>query len=271
MIYITIITIILLLITFGLFTGVFIGILDYFSVKWAEKPIYIHFYPIKLDLPISKHQIIKNHFNFYNRLSPKQQQYFRHRVMKFIKKYQFIAKEELVLTDEMKIIIASTAVKLTFGMRKYLVDVFDKIIIYPKAYYSTVNEVWHKGEFNPRMKAIVFSWEDFMEGLQIENDNYNLGLHEFTHAVHFHGKKSDDISALLFVRKFNKIIHFIAQPEVQKRLEQTEYLRPYAFTNQFEFIAVLMEHFFETPDDLKRDFPELYEKVRKMINFHENL
>jgi Mlc titration factor MtfA (ptsG expression regulator) len=269
MIFLTIITIILFLITLGLFIGVFIGILDYFSVKLAEKPFYIHFYPVKLDLPIPKHQVLKNHFAFYNRLSPKQQQYFRHRIVKFIRKYKFISKEDLEITDEMKIIIAATAVKLTFGMRKYLVDVFDKIIVYPKAYFSTVNEVWHKGEFNPRMKAIVFSWEDFMEGIQNENDNYNLGLHEFTHAIHFHGKKSDDISALLFVRKFNKIIHFIAQPEMQKRLEKANYLRSYAYTNQFEFIAVLMEHFFETPDEFKRDFPELYDKVRKMINFQE--
>ncbi|MBN8566960.1 MAG: zinc-dependent peptidase [Flavobacteriales bacterium] len=269
MIFIAIITILLFLVVIALFIGVVIGILDYFSVKLVEKPIYIHFYPVKLDLPISKHQVIKNHFAFYNRLAPKQQHYFRHRVVKFMKHYQFIAKEDLVLTEDMKIILASTAVKLTFGMRKYLLDVFDKIIIYPTPYYSTVNDAWHKGEFNPRMRAIVFSWEDFMEGINVDNDNYNLGLHEFTHAIHFHSKRSDDISALLFSEKFNRIIAFISQPHVQKRLEDASYLRPYAYTNQFEFMAVLMEHFFETPNDLKRDFPELYEKVRKMINFQE--
>lgn len=271
MIYIAIITILLLIVAFALFVGVILGVLDYFSVKWFDKPIYVHLYIRKSDLPKSKEQIIKNHFDFYNHLSFKQKQFFRHRVVKFMNKYQFIPKDNIVITEEMKIIIASTAVKLTFGMRNYLVNVFDKIIVYPKPYYSTVNEAWHKGEFNPRMKAIVFSWEDFMQGIQVGNDNYNLGLHEFTHAIHFHGKKNDDVSAYLFTKKFNKIIHFVSQAEVQERLQQTQYLREYAYTNPFEFIAVLMEHFFETPHELQRDFPELYDKVRKMINFSPRL
>ena len=267
MIYIAIITIILLIITLALFIGVIIGILDYFSVKLAEKPFYIHFYPVKLDLPISKHQVLKNHFAFYNRLSPKQQQYFRHRIVKFIRKYKFISKEDLEITDEMKIIIAATAIKLTFGMRKYLVDVFDKIIIYPEANYSTVNDAWHKGEFNPRMKAIVFSWLDFLEGYDYANDNLNLGLHEFAHAIHLHGLKSSDASSLQFAKMYVKIRDYIEISEVLEKLIASNYFRIYAYTNHFEFIAVILEHFFETPDQFQSEHPELFQKVRKMINF----
>jgi hypothetical protein len=39
-------------------------------------------------------------------------------------------------------LIAGTYVMLTFGMRKYLITLFDKIIIYPSSYYSTVNEAY---------------------------------------------------------------------------------------------------------------------------------
>jgi Mlc titration factor MtfA (ptsG expression regulator) len=56
------------------------------------------------------------------------------------------------------VLIAATFVMLTFGMRHYLIDVFDKIIIYPQPYFSTIKE-YHKGEFNPGMKLLVFSWK----------------------------------------------------------------------------------------------------------------
>ena len=70
---------------------------------------------------------------------------------------------------------------LTFGMRHYLINLFKAIIIYPNAYFSNTNQEFHKGEFNPIMKAIAFSWEDFILGHQTANDNINLGLHEFAH------------------------------------------------------------------------------------------
>ena len=59
------------------------------------------------------------------------------------------------------------------------------------------------------------------------------------------------------------------RPNNNKRLNESDYIRIYAYTNEFEFIAVILEHFFETPVQFKREFPELYEKVRSMINFSE--
>jgi hypothetical protein len=42
----------------------------------------------------------------------------------------------------------------------------------------------------------------------------------------------------------------------------------YAFTNQFEFLAVVIESFIETPQEFKLQFPELYFKIRQMLNFN---
>jgi hypothetical protein len=51
-----------------------------------------------------------------------------------------------------------------FGMRHYLIDVFDKIIIYPQPYFSTITQEYHKGEFN-RNETLVFSWKIFKKVL----------------------------------------------------------------------------------------------------------
>ena len=122
-------------------------------------------------------QILNNQFEFYQKLDSKNKRYFEHRVATFIDKYPFYGKEGLIITDEMKVLIAATAIMLTFGMRNYLFNVIDKVIVFPDIYYSSMNDNYHKGEFNPLMSAIVFSWKHFLEGYEISNDNLNLGLH----------------------------------------------------------------------------------------------
>ena len=57
--------------------------------------------------------------------------------------------------------------------------------------------------------------------------------------------------------------------ELKKQLIASGFLRDYAYENQFEFVAVLLEHFFESPQEFKTKFPEMYTKVKQMINFNE--
>ena len=235
-----------------------------------HKPLYIHFYLFPKKLTPNQKQILNKEFSFYRRLSPKKKIYYEHRVATFIKQYQFIGKEEILVTDEMKIIIAATYVSLTFGMRHYLVNLFNKIIIFPSAYFSAINQAYHKGEFNPIMKAVAFSWEDFVIGHQTTNDNLNLGLHEFSHILHFYGLRSNDPSAILFYDQYNKVITYYDDEALNKKLSEQGYFREYAYENRFEFIAVILEHFFETPQIFKMKYPDLYQDICLMINYNEN-
>ncbi|MFC3335401.1 zinc-dependent peptidase [Flavobacterium palustre] len=231
-----------------------------------KKPLFLHVYPFSKKLNDEQKEILKNNFPFYNRLTPKKKSYFEHRVKEFIRKYEFVGKD-IAITEAMQILIAGTYVMLTFGLRKYLIGLFTRIIIYPSSYYSSSNDAYHKGEFNPRMKSVVFSWEDYVLGHQTANDNLNLGLHEFAHALHFHCMKSNDSSAAVFYDEFNKITRYYNDEELNAQLRSKGYFRLYAYQNQFEFLAVILEHFFETPEKFKKQHPELYHNVCVMINF----
>ena len=54
---------------------------------------------------------------------------------------------------------------------------------------------------------------------------------------------------------------------VRKKLISSRYFREYAYTNQYEFFAVLLENFIETPLEFKTQFPELYRHMKQMLNF----
>lgn len=234
-----------------------------------HKPFFVHFYLFPKKLTSDQLRILNMQFYFYKKLSPKRKEYFEHRTAEFIGKYSFYGKDQLVISEEMKVLIAATSTMLTFGMRNYLYTVFDKIILYPDIYYSQTNETYHKGEFNPKVKALVFSWKHFQEGYELANDNLNLGLHEFSHILQYQSLRNTDISAIIYRANYEKLLKEVNHPPNRERLIASHYFRNYAFTNDFEFMAVILEHFFETPDVFKLHFPELYLNVKKMINYRE--
>lgn len=235
-----------------------------------HKPFFVHFYVFPKKINSQQQQVVHDNFQFYRNLSPKRKKYFEHRVAHFIMSYDFHGREKLEITEEMKILIAGTSTMLTFGMRNHSYKVFNKIILYPDVYFSDQNETYHKGEFNPKLKTLVFSWKHFKDGLTVSNDNLNLGLHEFSHTLHFQSIKTKTISASIYVENFQKLKRLLVDDDLKGKILHSEYFRRYAFTNEVEFIAVILENFFETPEVFKKEFPELYIHVKRMINYRES-
>ena len=250
---------------------VFKIIIEPVYVFFYKKPMYVHFYPRTKKLHSSQSVFLENNFPFYAKLTEQNKKFFNHRAASFIDKYQFIGQGSFEVTEEVKLILAATYVMLTFGMRHYLINSFNKIIVYPENYYSVITKQYHKGEFNPALKAIVFSWKDFQEGLRYGNDNLNLGLHEFSHALYFHGLKARDQSSIIFSDSYHQIQAYLVRPEILKQLVDSNYFRIYAYTNQAEFLAVVLEHFFESPQQFQQEFPELFAYVKSMINYDESI
>lgn len=230
----------------------------------AHKPLYVHYYPRRRKL--SHEQLAHlSKISFFRRLSDKQRMFFEHRTASFLGNYEFHGKGGMEITDEMRISVASVYVMLTFGMRHYLTDGFSDIILYPDIYQSQLTGEWHKGEFNPRYKVVVFSWKDFRDGLE-PNDNLNLGIHEFAHVLHLTSRKRHNNSAAYFSVRLDRILKEVNHPPNRTRLETSGYFRDYAYTDQYEFLAVILEHFFETPQEFRRQFPELHLQISRMIN-----
>ncbi len=233
-----------------------------------KKPLIVFGHVFNKKLSESDKMILKNSNPFYGRLKPKYKVFFEHRVAVFIENTWFSTRD-ISLTQEMKLSIAGVYIQLTFGMKNYLNRLIEHIIIYPEIYLSTHTDEYYKGEFNPAMKTVLFSWSDFKERIAIENDNLNLGLHEFTHALHFATLKSDKPTHVLFNETLRELFLSFSNENLRQDLMNSGFIREYAFRNQFEFVAVLLECFFESPEELKQQFPSVYSKVKEMLNYNE--
>lgn len=231
-----------------------------------NRPLFRHYWVYK-KLQAGQVRILEQEFVFYQKLTEKYRRQFRHRVASFIADKKFIGREGLEVSDRIKVLIAATGCMLSFGRKNYEYTLIEFILVYPNEFYSTLNNAHHRGEFNPREKALVLSWFHFEQGYQIDNDNMNLGIHEFMHAMQLEARQRSDIDSSRFSKQFQNILRQLTKQEVKDRLDKTRYFREYAFTNQYEFMAVLAEYFIESPSDFKSHFPTLYKHTQTMLNF----
>jgi len=260
---------ILFAVLFYMFLHYALKMVEMLYVMKHKKPLYFHFHPFAKKLNKEQQSILRKDFPFYNKLNQKEKKYFQHRVKSFIIDKHFIGRNNLIINDEIRVLISATAVMVTFGFRDFYIGLISKIVVYPREFYSTLNRKSHKGEFNPKLKTLALSWEHFKRGFDDYEDKINLGIHEFAHAIHLNSLKERDVSSTIFSDSFNELVALLSTDEnLKNNLVTSNYFRNYGYTNQYEFIAVIIEAFIESPSDFRNQFPQVYKKTKQMLNFN---
>lgn len=210
-------------------------------------------------------EILEKHFPFYNLLPSKSKKIFQYRVAKFISLKEFVPRNIDRVTEEMKVLIAASAIQLTFGLPRVFLLHFKYILVYPDDFYSQATEKYHKGEVNPSEKAIVLSWKHFVEGY-IRHEGVNLGLHEMAHALQLENIVKNREYAFLKDSDIKKW-QMLAKKEINKmKSGEATFFREYGSTNQAEFFSVAVENFFERPMQFSKYHPDLYLVMSDLLN-----
>jgi Mlc titration factor MtfA (ptsG expression regulator) len=207
--------------------------------------------------------ILASRFPYYKNLSSPGKAKFILRVKEFIESKDIEGRNGLEITRTIEVLVAASAIQLTFGLNNYLLSHFKKIIIYPDKFYSQLSKSNNVGEVNMG-GAIVLSWKAFEEGISNQNDSYNVALHEMAHALNLTGIMGKDVDPL-FSAYFDKwYVH--ARKLLKKLPQENGFFRKYASKNIQEFFAVGVEHFFEQPQEFQKTYPEFYRQFTFLLN-----
>ena len=82
--------------------------------------------------------------------------------------------------------------------------------------------------------------------------------------------KSNNYEANHFIRNFKKILYFLEDQTMRDKLIESNYFRDYAFENQYEFLSVITENYFETPGNFHTKLPEMFLMVNKLYRIYDN-
>ena len=207
--------------------------------------------------------IIGNVFSYFNDLPIPAKWKFVKRAHQFRtqKKFHFIGLES---NEDTAILVSSSAVQVTFGLKNYQLSYFKDIYILADAYHMDNDSELYIGHVAP--DGIYLSWKHFLYGYSYKDDNVNVAVHEMAHALlynNFFAQYGMDQQFRLNYEKFSTSTGPILADVIAKR---RSYLRSYAFSNMHEFWAVSVEAFFENPEGLRRNMPDLYEALSHVLN-----
>jgi len=203
-------------------------------------------------------KVLEDNFVVYKMLDKKGRQLFEKRVCRFIKMKDFRGGGNLrEITDEMRVMVAASAIQITYGYPDVYFNHFQTIILFAEEYYSTISGQYHEGEVNAG-GAIVLSWKNFMSGFRDLTDGKNLALHEMAHALRLTNIVDNDEYDFID-RNIMQSFEEIAIEEMRK-IENGEnpFFRSYGSVNLQEFFSVAVECFFEQPRDFQAYNPQLY-------------
>ncbi|GAB5472521.1 MAG: zinc-dependent peptidase [Maribacter sp.] len=223
--------------------------------------------PLK-GLNAEEQAILKKTFVMYGRLPEAYRRKCDERIVWFRSKKSFVFYGKIHHTDELRLILSATAAFMLLGLRNYKMhrSLF-RVIVYPSSYYSRVNRRYHLGEYNPKFKTLVLSADKIREGFDVPDDNKNLAVHEFAHALSYEMRKKRSWEARRFRVGMRKIRGLFEKRSFRQKLLSTQYFRQYGLTNLHEFFSVAVENYFETPSIFHQDFPELFDIIQRMLNF----
>jgi Mlc titration factor MtfA (ptsG expression regulator) len=207
--------------------------------------------------------ILQQYNPYYKSLQAEDRKRFMNRAIHFMgaKDFRYI---DLQPEEMMPLLISGAAVQLTFGLHNYLLDYFKTIYVLRDNYRYGFNIMPFEGHVNG--EGIYLSWNNFIREYKDYSDGQNVGLHELAHALTYVNFTVHDGMDRNFHDKF-KDFSQVARPVFERMQSgKASLFDTYAATNYQEFWACCIETFFERPEEFKKQIPDLYFALCRLLN-----
>ena len=185
----------------------------------------------------------------------------------FIDKKNFIGREGIVISDEIKVVIAAQACLLLLNRETFFFRELKNIEVFPLAFLSgdehkiIVGESWSRGK-------VLISWNDTINGARYEDDGNNVVIHEFAHQLDLETGNTDGKPLLEKHENIHSWSTIMAKELKKLKLHSENglptLLSEYGATNEAEFFAVASEVFFEQSEQMWERHPELYSQFKHL-------
>jgi Mlc titration factor MtfA (ptsG expression regulator) len=165
---------------------------------------------------------------------------------------------EIQVSDEVKLLVAASAVMLTAGWSGYTWDQLAEVLVYPEDFDwdYRFGGTDLSGQAHP-WGIVILSAPALLRSFAIADDGYHLGAHEFAHLLDLAQTRFDGIPPYLSDESIRQWETIMTEEEDRLRRGDSK-LSPYGLSAPAELFAVAVEAFFQTPLALTTSHSKLY-------------
>ncbi len=178
----------------------------------------------------------------------------------------------LEVTDEVRVVIAAQAAILVLGMDDFYFENVQTILVYPDPFtfpqdkYVAPDLNLHEEEdalgLTQRDGTVLLAWNEVREHAINPGCAENLVFHEFAHQLDYSNGAADGTPKLAtaeLAERWSKIMdHEYRRLQRAERKGRATLLDPYGASDPAEFFAVTTECFFDAPQAMRDEYPDLY-------------
>ena len=210
------------------------------------------------------HDMLMRRFPYYVSLRPSLKNRFIDRLDQFMWTKTFIIKDTKGV-KEMPVLVSAAAIQLTFGIKGYKLPFYKYIRIYPSEYFSD-QEFLKILAGNVQGNVISIAWNHVLDGYAFPNDGTNTPLHEMSHALYIQKQVINANYAWKFHSGYHDLMKQISHAHKQESKEEKDNYSEYAETNLQEFWAESVELFFEKPELLATQYPNVFKSMVLLLS-----
>ncbi len=209
------------------------------------------------ELPAGLRHLINTQLPFYQNLPVADKTRFRQRMAMYMHANEFKPQGMETVADDLKAVVAASAVQITLGHEDYLMGKFEHIIIYPHPFPSPqFPDQWHASEFYEEDGVIMFSAEQLMPGFMQPHRFFNIGLYEYARVFrHCHPEVAFPNIGEEHWPALERISGFPKEKNIN-----------YIGLREIDLTALAVSHFFMFPERFREHLPAVYEALTKALN-----
>jgi len=229
----------------------------FFPYRWLKRR-----WLARAPFPPGFEPLVAKHFPFEAHLSAEERARFRRHLQVFANEKDFVGAKGVVVTDEMKVVVAGAAARLARNLSLDVYDALMTIVITSGAWERDGGTIL--GEAH-RWGQVVLSWDSVRQGLKNPFDGHDVALHEFAHVLDLTDGRFDGTPEMATFSALHAWADVFSKQyfALRKSPNRDKVLRAYGATNEAEFFAVATEAFFEKPTQMKQKHAALYDELKR--------
>ena len=222
---------------------------------------------------------IQNNIQYYHHLNNEEKKRLHDLIQIFIAEKHWLGCNNLELTDEIRVMIAAHACLMILALPNDYFRNVNSIYVYPTTIISPespigifevptspvkgpmpiLGEAHHSG-------PVILVWDAVKRETRHPEHGHNVVYHEFAHKLDMLDDSADGTPPLTTPEEYQRWIE-VCSKEYLEVCDKVEHGQPiffdsYAATNESEFFAVVTEHFFCEPENMKHHHRKLYQVLQ---------
>lgn len=226
------------------------------------------------EFPAAWRQILSERVAFYLALTKNEKQRFEKAIQVFLAQTR-ITGVQAEVDDVTRVLVAASAIIPVFGFPGWEYGNLSEVLLVPDAWQQAKDP---NRELAPLDGTLLGSVQNFQNqhymrlskaslehGFKDSLDKQNVGIHEFAHLLDQADGVIDGVPKLALPPELLRPWTEVMQREMQAIRDGQSEINPYGATNEAEFFAVVTEYFFEKPEKLQENHPELYALLTRAL------